>query len=182
MEKKTDYQCPECFGTGKLECKKCGGTGKITCPECKANAHYKCDKCKGYGYFYGYSLGLVPFKKTAAVIPNLFFKTDVKGLDYRLSNVMNQVETIKIQDVKKLNEKDVVALLGYELDSDAKKMLGQAKKTFEKLEKSDLDKPIRPVHVFPVLELDVETPKGKKFKLFSIGSENGYSVFDHGFS
>ena len=181
IQKRMKYNCPECFGIGKLECKNCGGTGKVTCPDCKANARYRCNKCKGYGHFYTYALGLVPFKQTSAIVPHLFFRSDGEGLGYRLSNTINQVEGITIRDPKKLNEKDVQALLGYELDSNAKKMMSVAKKTFEKLQKSETDKPLLPIYIFPVLELDIVTPKNKKFKLFSIGSETGFNVFDHGF-
>ncbi|NVM54675.1 MAG: hypothetical protein HWN66_13305 [Candidatus Helarchaeota archaeon] len=182
IKKKIKFNCPTCFGTGKLECKVCGGTGKIPCPDCKANARYRCDKCKGYGHFYNYSIGFVPFKATSALIPHLFFRTDVeKELGYRLSNALSKVEGIQIRDVKKLNEHDVTAVLGFELDSNIKKLMHSAKKDFEHLQKSEMDKPHYPIYIFPVLELDVVTPKHKKFKLFSIGSEMGYTVLDRGF-
>ncbi|MFX1295823.1 MAG: hypothetical protein ACFFD2_13345 [Promethearchaeota archaeon] len=181
-KKQFKYQCPTCFGTSKIECKKCGGTGKIPCPDCKANARYKCDKCKGYGHFYIYGIGYVPFKLTSAVIPHLYFKADVnKELEYRLSNAISQVEGIKIQDYKNLDEHNVQSQLGYELDSDAKKMMNTTKKEFEKIEKNDLEKPHYPILIFPVLELDIVTPKNKKFKLFSIGPDTGYIVLDQGF-
>ena len=181
-KRKMKYRCPTCFGSGKMECKKCGGTGKITCPDCKANARYRCDKCKGVGHFFNYSLGFVPFDQTSAVVPHLFFRAEIeKELGYRLSNVIQQVDGIQIRDLNKMKETDVVALLGYELDSNAKKMMSTAKKTFEQLQKSEIDKPILPIYIFPVIELDIETPKKKSFKLFSIGSETGYTVIDHGF-
>jgi hypothetical protein len=181
-KKKLTFNCPTCFGTGKLECKKCGGTGRVPCPECKANARYRCDKCKGYGQFFGYSIGTVPFKETGAVVPHLFFRPDVeKELGYRLSNAITQVDGIQLRDVKKLNDTDVQAQLGFELDSNAKKLMQNTKKTFENLVKSKVDKPLYPLYIFPVLELDIATPKGKKFKLFSIGSETGYTVIDRGF-
>ncbi len=182
IKKALKYQCPTCFGSAKLECKTCGGTGKVTCPDCKANARYRCDKCKGYGHFYVYSLGLVPFKQTAAEVPHLLFRPELeKELGYRLSNTLDQVEGIQIRDLKKMNEKEVTALLGFELDSNTKKLLNETKKTFEKLEQSDIDKPHYPIYIFPVLELDIATPTNKKFKLFSIGSDTGYQVLDHGF-
>ena len=181
-KKNMKYRCPSCFGSGQIECKKCGGTGKVTCPECKANARYRCDKCKGVGHFFNYELGYVPFAQTSAVIPHLFFRSDVeKELGYRISNVLSQVEGIQINDVKQLNDRDVVALLGYELDSNAKKILHDARKEYEKLQKSDMDTPHLPIYVFPVVELDIVTPKNKKFKIFSIGSEMGFTVIDRGF-
>ncbi len=181
-KKETKYNCPTCFGTGKIECKKCGGIGKVTCPECKANARYKCDKCKGYGNFYLYSIGSVPFKETSAVVPHLFFKQEVeKDIGYRLSNVISQVKGITIRDLNKMNEKEITAQLGYEMDADAKKQMSTAKKEYERLEKSEFDKPMMPIYIFPVLELDVVTPKGSKFKVFSIGAEDGFTVMDKGF-
>jgi len=182
IKKKIKYNCPSCFGTGNLECKTCGGTGKVPCPDCKANARYRCDKCKGYGHFYKYSLGTVPFKETGAIVPHLFFRADVeKELGYRLSNAISQVEGIQIRDVKKLNEAEITAQLGFELDANAKKMMNNTRQTFENLQKSKMDKPQYPISIFPVLELDIITPKKNKFKLFSIGSEMGFSVFDRGF-
>ncbi|MHA1266718.1 MAG: hypothetical protein ACTSRS_15890 [Candidatus Helarchaeota archaeon] len=182
IKRKIKFNCPTCFGTGKLECKTCGGTGKIPCPECKANARYRCDKCKGYGHFFVYSIGTVPFKETGAIIPHLFFRSDVeKELGYRLSNAINQVEGIQLRSIKQLNDIEVQAQLGYELDGNTKKLMQMAKKTFEDLEKSKTDKPLYPIYIFPVLELDIETPKNKRFKLFSIGSEMGYTVLERGF-
>ncbi len=182
IKKKIKYNCPTCFTTGNLECNACGGTGKIPCPACKSNARYRCDKCKGFGHFYKYSIGFVPFKETSALIPHLFFRPEVeKELGYRLSNTISQVEGIKINDIKKFNENDVIAQLGYELDSNTKKLMQDARKTFEGLQKSELDKPHFPIYIFPVLELDIMTPQNKKFKLFSIGSDVGYTVLDRGF-
>ncbi|NVM28250.1 MAG: hypothetical protein HWN65_05370 [Candidatus Helarchaeota archaeon] len=182
IKKKIKYNCPTCFGTGKLECNVCGGTGKIPCPDCKANARYRCDKCKGVGHFYKYSLGFVPFKKTSAEIPHLFFRPDVeKELGYRLSNAISQVEGIRINNVNKLNESDVIAQLGYELDGNTKKLMQAARKSFENLQKSEMDKPHYPIYIFPILELDIVTPQNKKFKMFSIGSDMGYTVLDRGF-
>lgn len=182
IKKKIKFNCPTCFGAGKLECKTCGGTGKIPCPDCKANARYRCDKCKGYGRFYKYGIGPVPFKETGAVVPHLFFKPDVeKELGYRLSNAIQQTEGIQIREVNKMNETDLQAQLGYQLDANTKKLMQNAKKTFEDLQKSKMDKPRLPIYVFPVAELDITTPKNKKFKIFSIGSDTGYTVIDKGF-
>jgi len=179
IKEKVTYNCPTCFGTTKLECKTCGGTGQVPCPECKANARYRCDKCHGLGHFYEYSLGYVPFKQTGAVVPHLYFRADVeKEMGYRLSNVIDEVEGIQLRDLKKLNEQDVTAQLGYTLDSNAKKLMQAAKKDFDNLQKDDLEKAKYPIYIFPVQELDIVTPQNKKLKLFSIGSENGYSVYE----
>ena len=70
------------------------------------------------------------------------------------------------------------SLLGFVLDSNAKKLLNETKKVFEKLAQSDLEKPLYPIYIFPVLELNIVTFTNKKFKLFSIGSELKYQVLE----
>ena len=43
------------------------------------------------------------------------------------------------------------------------------------------EKPEYPIYVYPLFKLDIETPRGKKFNVFSIDTERSYIVTDYGF-
>jgi len=174
--------CPKCLGgTGKLTCPKCGGVGKIPCGDCKSQGMWRCDQCGGYGVFYKYQELPVPFKqKSGGLVPYLIFKKEYeKYLGERISEIgIEEVEGIKITDIKKLNRKEIEPQLGY-YDKTIDKLISQTKKIFKEKQKDPLEEPKYPIYLFPLLELDCKTPKGKKFQIFSIGTEQKYIIIDH---
>ena len=47
--------------------------------------------------------------------------------------------------------------------------------------KKSSEKPFDLIKVFPIIKLEVKTPKGKKFDLYSIGIKSRFFVIDEGF-
>ncbi|MHA1311029.1 MAG: hypothetical protein ACTSQO_08875 [Candidatus Helarchaeota archaeon] len=173
--------CPKCFGgSGKITCQRCGGTGKVPCSDCKSQGSWRCDECGGYGVFYYYEALPVPFKDITDLIPHLIFKKEYeKYLGEKISKLdLESVEGIKITDIKKLTRKDLEPQLGY-WDKSVEKLISQTKNVFKNSEKNNLEDPKYPIYLFPLLELDCKTPRGKKFEIFSIGTEQGYIIIDH---
>ncbi|MHA1270527.1 MAG: hypothetical protein ACTSPY_12115 [Candidatus Helarchaeota archaeon] len=174
--------CPKCYGgSGKITCPKCGGSGKTPCGDCKSQGSWRCDECGGYGVFYKYDELPVPFKDIAGkLVPHLVFKKEYeKYLGERVSEIgIEDIEGIKIIDVKKLSRKEVEPQLGY-YDKNVDKLLSQTKKLFNEVQKDPFKDPKYPIYLFPLLELDCKTPKGKKFQIFSIGTEKNYIIIDH---
>lgn len=174
-------QCPTCFGSGKLMCQKCAGSGKVVCPSCKGEGGNGCNDCLGYGVFYNYQEVGVPYKAIAGgMLPHLIFKKEYeKYLGEKISEVgIEEAAGIKINDIKQLNRKGIEPQLGY-WDKSVDKLVSQTKNTFKQLEKDPLDEPKYPIYLFPLLELDCKTPKGKKFQIFSIGTDQKYIIIDH---
>ena len=185
-EKKTSmempYNCDVCGGLGTLHCDYCGGTGKVDCDKCHGGAKNPCRECKGTGTLFEYTIGPVPFKP--AIIPNLFFRPEFeKHLAKVIDKEFANIEGIKIRDYNSLTEKELTPQLGF-FNKEVNDKMNKVKSTFKDLENKAAkggEKPEYPIYVYPLLKLDVETPKGKKFNIFSIGAESGYIMTDHGF-
>ncbi|MBS7267389.1 MAG: hypothetical protein KIH10_00955 [Candidatus Freyarchaeota archaeon] len=184
--KKTDiempYNCDLCGGVGTIYCDNCAGTGKIDCDKCHGGTKTPCKKCKATGTLFEYTIGPVPFKP--AVIPKLFFRPEFeKYLGKVIDKEFANIEGIVIRDYENLTEKELTPQLGF-FNKEVNDKMKKAKDTFKELEKKAAkggEKPEYPIYVYPLLKLDVESPRGKKFTIFSIGTERGYIVTDYGF-
>nr|MDO8080861.1 hypothetical protein [Candidatus Freyarchaeota archaeon] len=176
------YNCDVCWGVGTIKCSNCGGTGKVDCDKCHGEAKTPCKQCKGTGTLFEYATGSVPFK--TAVIPNLFFRSEFeKHLAKVIDKEFANIEGIKINDYNSLNEKEITPHLGF-FNKEVEDKMNKAKAAFKDLEKKAAkggETPEYPISVYPLLKLDIETPKGKKFSVFSIGTDKNYIVTDYGF-
>ncbi|MEM2133807.1 MAG: hypothetical protein Q6366_004655 [Candidatus Freyarchaeota archaeon] len=184
--KKTDiempYNCDLCGGVGTIYCDNCAGTGKIDCDKCHGGTKNPCKKCKATGTLFEYTIGPVPFKP--AVIPKLFFRPEFeKYLGKVIDKEFANIEGIVIRDYENLTEKELTPQLGF-FNKEVEDKMKKTRDTFKELEKKAAkggEKPEYPIYVYPLLKLDVESPRGKKFTIFSIGTERGYIVTDYGF-
>lgn len=175
-----NYQCGTCLGTGKITCKECGGMANSLCPDCKPNlGKIFCKDCDGVGKNYKYNIESVPLKVSKQqYMPHLFFRPELeKKMGEELISVIDTVDGIYIKNADDLNEKFVKAQLGY-WDGDIKNRMNNAKNEFKNLQKAKgAETPKLPIYVFPLLRLEIKTPKGKTFDIFSIGTDKGYEVF-----
>ena len=95
------------------------------------------------------------------------------------------VEPIRVGKLKDLDKKKLEDLLGF-WDKDADKQVKNCKKSFENKEKSKEEEPKYPIEIYPLQKIEIDSSnasgyKNKRFAIYSIGSENGYIVFDIGF-
>ena len=180
--KEIKHQCPICYGTGKIFCRECNGEGFQVCGKCKGDKRTPCKNCAGYGFFYQYRTLPVPFG-----IPTgpekyehyLFFNKDIeKAIKEDLAEEVNQsrVQGVQIKNIKDLDEKFVKANLGT-MDKEIGSRMKDCQKTWKKLESSGLESPVFPIHMFPVIQMDVETPSNKKFSIISIGTDKSYVIY-----
>ena len=176
------YNCDYCYGSGTLICDHCGGTGKVECSKCRGETRNPCKECKGTGTLYEYTIGPVPFK--TAIVPHIFFRPE---FEKHLANVIDRefanIEGIKITDYNNLTEKELTPQLGF-FNKEVKDKMNKAKSAFKDLEKKASkggERAEYPIYVYPLLKLDIVTPKGKKFNIFSIGTERSYVITDYGF-
>lgn len=173
--------CPVCSGTKKVECYRCGGTGKVPCDSCQAEGAKTCKECNGHGILFKWIVQPVPFKAEKLAKPVILASTKVSGFEkemgLEIQNAIERVEGIAIRDpYNELNQRFIEPSLGY-FTKEIAKMVNDTQKSWKNTDK-DKDYSIkRPIYIFPLIVLDCETAKGKKFQVFSIGSERGYLVF-----
>jgi hypothetical protein len=89
----------------------------------------------------------------------------------------NNVSPIKISDLKNLDQKNLEGELGF-WDKEASQQVKECKKSFENMEKGGPEQPKMPIEIYPLQKIDIESYKGKKFSVCSVGSASGYIVFD----
>lgn len=172
--------CKACYGAGKTFCATCAGTGKENCKKCKGERHNPCKKCAGEGGLYKYKIGAVPFAAYPGgkdYEPHLFFRKELeKKMGEELDKVITKVDGVYVRSIKDMNEKWITPQLGV-WNSDIANRMKDCSKEFKELDKSRSHKAEYPIYVFPIFKLDVTTPRGKSFRIFSVGTERGYSVF-----
>lgn len=176
---KMDYGCPNCFGSGKIICSKCDGLQKTLCKKCDGKSSVQCDTCLGTGSLYQYEIQPVPFLEERSILPNLFpsVKTNMeKQMGAEISELIENVEGIRLKNEDDLKKKIIEPNLGYYAKS-IDKALSQTQSQFKKHNKMDGYKPKLPIYLFPLIILDCLTPKGKKYNVYSIGSNNGFLIF-----
>ncbi len=179
--KTLEVKCNECYGTGKLTCTRCGGLGKVPCKNCNALGLNTCPECRGHGSLFTYDIKPVPFKAESSAEPILLSSIKLSGLEKELGKeiqkTIEQVEGILIRNPEKeLDQKFIEPNLGY-FTKEIGKISKEASKEWKNASKKKEVKIKLPIFLFPVLALDCETKKGKKFQVFCIGSEKKFQVF-----
>lgn len=180
-KKQTQVLCKDCLGKKQIICSKCNGYGKVICSYCNGMGVNTCSDCKGFGYLYNYTIGPVPFKESHVHIPKLISSLDMKGLEkeigLEIQKTIESVEGILIQKPnKELDKKFIEPNLGF-FEKPEKKAVKTVIKDWKNAEKNTEINIRLPIYLFPVLCLESETKKGKKFKIYAIGSDRKYRVF-----
>ena len=173
--------CYVCSGTRSIECSRCGGSGKVPCDSCQGEGSKKCKDCNGHGVLFKWIIQPVPFKAEKIATPVILSSTKVSGFEkeigVEIKKAIERVEGIAIHDpYNELNQRTVEANLGY-FSKEIARILSETDKSWKNAEKNKDYTIKRPIYIFPLIALDCETANGKKFQVFSIGSERGYLVF-----
>lgn len=185
---KRKVSCYSCHGKGKLLCWVCGGDKKIVCDKCKGSGGDNCKQCLGPGVVYKLPSDMVPFVSGSEVYffwneemeKEMIKSKSMKGNEFSDLLEKSNVTPIKVSNLKDLDQKKLEEELGF-WHKDASKQINVCKKSFEDRDKSKEEEPKFPIEIYPVQKIDIDTYKGKKFSIYSIGSANGYVVFDLGF-
>lgn len=180
-KKQSQVVCKDCLGKKYEFCMKCSGFGKIGCSYCNGMGVNTCSDCKGYGYKYRYSIKAVPFQESHQRTPKLYSSIEMKGLEnevgQEIQKTIESVEGILLRSPKKeFEQKFIEPNLGF-FDKPLKKTLKNVVKDFKNAESNPEISIQLPVYLFPVLCLEAETKKGKKFKVYAIGSDRKFRVF-----
>ncbi|TFG04836.1 MAG: hypothetical protein EU539_10145 [Promethearchaeota archaeon] len=185
-------KCRSCKGSGKVEdtvivlegeeqdkqknsfsypCAECYGTGKVSNP---------CKECGGHKNLYKYDVLPVPFKTVVTGVPVLHSSLQTKyenemGKD--LQELIEKVEGIKFNNFDELEDK-AEGSLGY-WDKNVKKTINSAGKDHKDYEKDKDTQIASQIYLFPMIQLNCKTKKGKKFEIFSIGSETNFMIYSN---
>lgn len=173
--------CPTCSGNKRIACSKCGGTGSVPCDSCQAEGSKTCKDCSGHGVLFKWIVQPVPFKAEKQASPIILSSTKVSGFEkemgLEIQKAIERVEGIAIRDpYNELNQRFIEPSLGY-FTKDIARIVNETQKSWKNAEKNNDSTIKKPIFIFPLIVLDCETLKGKKFQVFSIGSERGYLVF-----
>ncbi|MFX0100504.1 MAG: hypothetical protein ACFFCS_13100 [Candidatus Hodarchaeota archaeon] len=175
--------CPECHGVGNYVCPDCSGIGKARCKACDSRGVTPCNDCKGYGIFYEYKIQPVPvlMEKKSAVV---FYRKDVEKFisktDVEQNLSKRNILGIVLTNPDDLKEGKLKPELNY-WTKESDKICNEAKKEYKNLVKKKAVKEGAKITVFPALELDCESVKGKKFQIFGIGTSGSFVVLEAGF-
>jgi len=168
--------CPECFGEQKTICTTCGGLGEHRCENCKGVGAHHCDECGGAGT-------LIVFKQAIFESPKAkeaYATHTEKRYEFLKKNIPELIPTmagIKFKSSSELTQEKMEPILGY-YNELVDKMLKDSKNAFSKIEKEGRMK--SEIQMLPLLHLQCEGKKEKKFDIFSLGTEDGFSVLDKG--
>ncbi|MFX0126103.1 MAG: hypothetical protein ACFFAE_20950, partial [Candidatus Hodarchaeota archaeon] len=182
-------QCDECFGDGIFPCPLCGGSGGAICKKCDGTGKRECKECKGTGIFYQFTESLVPF--VGGEIDHFFIppkysskKLELKKKKQEMGDLLSQAGAADFQSLGDLNEKNLEnQFSGFKFDKDGKKQLDETRKAFENLQKAydkrkASEKPLLPIRAHPIIRLEVKTPKGKGFQIYSVGTDSNFFVIE----
>lgn len=173
------YQCPECFGAGKLTCTECNGQGTLPCKRCGGRKGQTCKECGGVGKYYSYNLIPVPYKAVSgldvAIFPSLKLGKFEKEMGQELGEILEKSDAIAIKDVKDLNQKIIEPTLGF-FDGQVKSAMNNCAKEFSSLEKGKDTTPKYPIWVFPMIIMECGTKKGNGYQIYAIGTEKSFIV------
>lgn len=195
--KGVEGSCKNCKGSGSLtlkvevitepDSKKDKKERKVKCGECHGTgvSSTTCKTCEGTGVVYRFPSDIVPFSDAGDVY--VFWNQQIekemaKSKFMKKTELMdllekNNVAPIKINDLKNLEEKNLEPELGF-WDKEASQQVKECKKSFEDMTKEGSEEPKYPIEIYPMQRIDIESYKGKKFSICSVGSANGYIVFD----
>ena len=160
QKKSFNYPCGECYGTGKVQ--------------------NPCRECGGHKNLYKYEILPVPFQSVVTGIPVLHSSLQTKyekeiGKD--LQDLIESVEGIKFNNFKELDDK-AEGSLGY-WDKNVKKTINAAGDDYKNYEKDKDTQITTQIYLFPMIQLNCKTKKGKKFEIYSIGSENNFMIYSN---
>ncbi len=173
--------CTQCSGTKRVECSRCGGSGKVPCDSCQAEGVKSCKDCGGNGVLFKWIIQPVPFKAERTAKPVILSSIKVSGFEkemgVEIQKAIERVEGIAIRDpYNELNQRFIEPSLGY-FTKELSKIINETQKSWKSASKNTDFTIRKPIYIYPLIALDCETAKGKKFQVFSIGSERGYLVF-----
>lgn len=195
--KGVEGQCKNCKGSGTIvlkvevvsepDNKKNKVERKVKCSDCHGTgvSPNSCKTCEGAGVVYRFPSDLVPFSDAGDVY--VFWNEQIekemnKSKFMKKTELMellekNNVTPIKINDLKNLEQKNLEPELGF-WDKEASSQVKECKKSFDNMGKGGAEEPKLPIEIYPLQRIDIETYKGKKFAICSVGSAQGYIVFD----
>jgi hypothetical protein len=177
--KQVSIQCTSCFGSGKLTCDKCSGLTKNPCKTCGGLRFEPCEECLGTGNLWSYNIAPVPFQEEHGMNPVIIpsFKTNIqKEMGKDLEGLLEKVNGIVLKTDKDLSRKVIEPNLGY-FQKSIEKALSETESEIKQESKTPGHQMKWPVYLFPMIILDCITPKGKKYTIYSIGSESAFLVF-----
>lgn len=158
------------------------------CYNCKGSP-IACRKCNGYGIFFELHESPVPLIITPSKEFHSFMvKKDewmLKDKDYK--EKLKTAEWYLIQDINKLNEKEIKEYFGVPtLNKELKKCIEETKKTYEGMHKEydkgkSSERPLKPISLVFLLRLLIETPKRRRFDIYALGTKNKYSIVTNQF-
>lgn len=173
-KKRFTIPCPECHGTGKVICPECAGIGLVRCDNCKGSGGFKCKKCEGTGKLYRYEEGPIISKKK--LFDYLIFTSEInEEAKKEIITKLKEVESVNISSSRELDEKMIGRKIGY-INEQVKKILNLIKKKIKETEKSKSETLQKPIMLYPVTVLYVETPRKKKLTVIGIGSKDKFVV------
>jgi hypothetical protein len=181
-EKKTlTIKCQSCLGNPTILCPRCGGNGKILCTTCGGSGLDRCGECDGTGSLYRFNVIPVPFLETSTLTHEMIASTKLSNVEKEigkdLEEILKQVEGIRINNPdKELDQRFIEPNLGY-MNKDIKKMLNEIQKRWKSMDKSKDQKIRTPLLLIPLEVLYCVTPKGRKFTIYSIGTEKSFFTF-----
>ena len=202
----TAVSCKNCRGNGYIEdkCKPCKGTGKISetwvvldgvnqekvkktfeypcgiCYGTGTQSSVQCKECGGHKNLYKYQILPVPFKTKVTGIPVLHSSLQTryeKEIGKDLQELIEKVEGIRFSNIKDLNNK-AEGSLGY-YDKNVKKTISAAGSDYKKFEKDKNTKITTQIYLFPMIQLNCKSKKGKKFEIFSLGSQTNFMIYSN---
>lgn len=160
LKKTFDYPCGSCYGTGKLP--------------------YPCKECGGHKNLYKYEILPVPFKTVVTGVPVLHSSLQTryeKEIGKDLQVLIEKVEGIKFSNFKELDDK-AEGSLGY-ADKNVKKTISAAGNEYKKCEKDKQTKIVSQIYLFPMIQLNCVSKRGKKFEIYSLGSQQNFFTFSN---
>ena len=164
--------CPECHGEKTVICPECYGIGLVKCDECNGHGGTECSKCGGTGVLYQYEEG--PIIKREGLKSYLIFSSELsEGARKEILEKVKKVDYVPLKSVKELDEKNVAKKLGY-INDQVKRVINMTKKKLKDIEKSRAKELKMPIMIYPVILLDIETPKKKRATVIGIGSKDKF--------
>jgi hypothetical protein len=197
--------CKNCKGKGFIEnkCKTCKGTGKIEetltvfvgeeqkkekkgfsypCGACYGTGtrSEQCKECDGHKNLYKYEDLPVPFQTVVTGVPILHSSAQTKyekEIGEDLHKMIEEVEGIKFNNFKELESKAEPSL-GY-WNKNIKKTINSAGNDHKSYEKDKDAQITSQIYLFPMILMNAETKKGKKFEIYSLGSGDKFMVYSN---
>ncbi|MHA1340858.1 MAG: DnaJ-like cysteine-rich domain-containing protein [Promethearchaeota archaeon] len=157
---------------------------EMKCPKCFGEGYFverePCKTCNGTGILFRYQTMAVPFRKVSQREPVFLTSTKVSGIEKKIGkeiqDAIQNVGGIQIRNPdKELDEKFIEPNLGY-MTKGIKSIIKNAKKQWKEASKNEDLTIHTPIYIFPLIQLECATIKGKKFYVYSVGSADKFIV------